>query len=93
MNLDKSTVKSPIGHYVIQFAIVLHYSSDLLGQVMPLVGMDWSQTGVAHFFSAIKVHFFGIVKILFPNGIMHHTNNDTGVNNYKILQYHENTDM
>ncbi|KAL6493238.1 hypothetical protein OROGR_032997 [Orobanche gracilis] len=29
--------------------------SDLLGQVMPLVGMDWSQTGVAHLFSAIKV--------------------------------------
>lgn len=28
--------------------------SDLLGQVMPLVGMDWSQTGVAHLFSAIK---------------------------------------
>ncbi|XP_051124439.1 phosphatidate phosphatase PAH2-like isoform X2 [Andrographis paniculata] len=28
--------------------------SDLLGQVMPLVGMDWSQTGVARLFSAIK---------------------------------------
>ncbi|KAL8058813.1 hypothetical protein ABFX02_03G045900 [Erythranthe guttata] len=28
--------------------------SDLLGQVMPLVGMDWSHTGVAHLFSAIK---------------------------------------
>ncbi|KAG6400286.1 hypothetical protein SASPL_137111 [Salvia splendens] len=28
--------------------------SDLLGQVMPLVGMDWSQTGVAHLFTAIK---------------------------------------
>ncbi|CAI9786461.1 unnamed protein product [Fraxinus pennsylvanica] len=28
--------------------------SDLLGQVMPWVGMDWSQTGVAHLFSAIK---------------------------------------
>lgn len=28
--------------------------SDLLGQVMPLVGVDWSQTGVAHLFSAIK---------------------------------------
>ncbi|KAL2249610.1 UNVERIFIED_CONTAM: Phosphatidate phosphatase PAH2, partial [Sesamum indicum] len=28
--------------------------SDLLGQVMPLVGMDWSQSGVAHLFSAIK---------------------------------------
>lgn len=29
--------------------------SDVLGQFMPLVGMDWSQTGVAHLFSAIKV--------------------------------------
>ncbi|KAK4429008.1 Phosphatidate phosphatase PAH2 [Sesamum alatum] len=28
--------------------------SDLLGQVMPWVGMDWSQTGVANLFSAIK---------------------------------------
>ncbi|KAL1546976.1 phosphatidate phosphatase [Salvia divinorum] len=28
--------------------------SDLLGQVMPLVGVDWSQIGVAHLFSAIK---------------------------------------
>ncbi|KAG1330723.1 hypothetical protein COCNU_02G006910 [Cocos nucifera] len=29
--------------------------SDVLGQFMPLVGVDWSQTGVAHLFSAIKV--------------------------------------
>ncbi|KAL2512647.1 Phosphatidate phosphatase PAH2 [Abeliophyllum distichum] len=28
--------------------------SDLLGQVMPWVGMDWSQTGVVHLFSAIE---------------------------------------
>ncbi|KAK4781578.1 hypothetical protein SAY86_015680 [Trapa natans] len=28
--------------------------SDVLGQFMPLVRMDWSQTGVAHLFSAIK---------------------------------------
>ncbi|KAG6434790.1 hypothetical protein SASPL_106433 [Salvia splendens] len=28
--------------------------SDLLGQVMPLVGVDWSQIGVAHLFTAIK---------------------------------------
>ncbi|XP_074588821.1 phosphatidate phosphatase PAH2 isoform X1 [Curcuma longa] len=28
--------------------------SDVLGQFMPLVGMDWSQTGVAHLFSGIK---------------------------------------
>ncbi|KAM7276131.1 hypothetical protein ACFE04_017997 [Oxalis oulophora] len=28
--------------------------SDVLGQFMPLVGMDWSQTGVTHFYSAIE---------------------------------------
>ncbi|WCJ35404.1 Phosphatidate phosphatase PAH2 [Euphorbia peplus] len=28
--------------------------SDVLGQFMPLVGIDWSQTGVVHLFSAIK---------------------------------------
>ncbi|CAL0322451.1 unnamed protein product [Lupinus luteus] len=28
--------------------------SDVLGQFMPLVGVDWSQTGVAHLFSAIQ---------------------------------------
>ncbi|CAL5333899.1 unnamed protein product [Camellia sinensis] len=28
--------------------------SDVLGQFMPLVGMDWSQTGVVHLYSAIK---------------------------------------
>ncbi|PON79304.1 Lipin [Trema orientale] len=28
--------------------------SDVLGQFMPLVGVDWSQTGVAHLYSAIK---------------------------------------
>ncbi|KAG2666417.1 hypothetical protein I3760_15G059500 [Carya illinoinensis] len=28
--------------------------SDVLGQFMPFVGVDWSQTGVAHLFSAIK---------------------------------------
>ncbi|KAL0917468.1 hypothetical protein M5K25_012530 [Dendrobium thyrsiflorum] len=28
--------------------------SDVLGQFMPLVGIDWLQTGVAHLFSAIK---------------------------------------
>lgn len=29
--------------------------SDVLGQFMPMVGVDWSQNGVAHLFSAIKV--------------------------------------
>ncbi|KAF3964078.1 hypothetical protein CMV_011598 [Castanea mollissima] len=28
--------------------------SDVLGQFMPMVGVDWSQTGVAHLYSAIK---------------------------------------
>ncbi|GMI91169.1 hypothetical protein HRI_002786200 [Hibiscus trionum] len=28
--------------------------SDVLGQFMPMVGVDWSQSGVAHLFSAIK---------------------------------------
>ncbi|GAB2219784.1 hypothetical protein Droror1_Dr00007421 [Drosera rotundifolia] len=28
--------------------------SDVLGQLMPLMGIDWSQTGVSHLFSAIK---------------------------------------
>lgn len=28
--------------------------SDVLGQFMPMVGVDWSQTGVTHLFSAIK---------------------------------------
>lgn len=28
--------------------------SDVLGQFMPLMGIDWSQTGVTHLFSAIK---------------------------------------
>ncbi|KAH1065621.1 hypothetical protein J1N35_030608 [Gossypium stocksii] len=28
--------------------------SDVLGQFMPMVGIDWLQTGVAHLFSAIK---------------------------------------
>lgn len=36
-------------------AHLLYYRSDVLGQFMPLVGRDWSQTGVAHLFSAIKV--------------------------------------
>ncbi|KAL8523322.1 hypothetical protein ACS0TY_013338 [Phlomoides rotata] len=35
--------------------------SDLLGQVMPLVGMDWSQTGVAHLFTAIKENGYQLI--------------------------------
>lgn len=33
--------------------------SDVLGQVMPLVGKDWTQLGVTRLFSAIKVIPFG----------------------------------
>lgn len=36
---------------------MFHIRSDVLGQVMPLVGRDWSQSGVARLFSAIKVCF------------------------------------
>lgn len=32
--------------------------SDVLGQFMPLVGKDWTQSGVARLFCAIKVHLF-----------------------------------
>lgn len=35
--------------------------SDVLGQFMPLVGKDWSQTGVAHLFSAIKENGFQFI--------------------------------
>ncbi|CAH9054053.1 unnamed protein product [Cuscuta europaea] len=35
--------------------------SDVLGQFMPLVGVDWSQTGVAHLFSAIKDNGFQLL--------------------------------
>ncbi|KAL8166038.1 hypothetical protein V2J09_007537 [Rumex salicifolius] len=36
--------------------------SDVLGQFMPMVGYDWSQTGVTHLFSAIKENGY---KLLF----------------------------
>jgi len=43
-------------------SLVLYYflpfRSDVLGQVMPLVGRDWTQSGVARLFSAIKVCTF-----------------------------------
>lgn len=56
-------------------SIILYplYRSDVLGQFMPLVGIDWSQTGVAHLFSAIKVcamvlhlFFFSLILQLDP---------------------------
>ncbi|KAM3758250.1 hypothetical protein ACB098_01G029600 [Castanea mollissima] len=34
--------------------------SDVLGQFMPMVGVDWSQTGVAHLYSAIKENSCGV---------------------------------
>ncbi|XP_054797693.1 uncharacterized protein LOC129302851 isoform X3 [Prosopis cineraria] len=42
--------------------------SDVLGQVMPLVGVDWSQTGVAHLFSAIKFFNRWALSKLLENG-------------------------
>ncbi|RRT71553.1 hypothetical protein B296_00034547 [Ensete ventricosum] len=49
-------VSSFIMYFVANYLLcsILH-RSDVLGQFMPLVGIDWSQTGVAHLFSAIKV--------------------------------------
>ena len=48
-------------------SLVLYYflpfRSDVLGQVMPLVGRDWTQTGVARLFSAIKVCTFFYIHI------------------------------
>lgn len=41
--------------FVVYFFCFMSYRSDVLGQFMPLVGVDWSQTGVAHLFSAVKV--------------------------------------
>lgn len=40
------------------------FRSDVLGQVMPLVGRDWSHSGVARLFSAIKVLCF-LKNVLF----------------------------
>ena len=34
----------------------MFFRSDVLGQFMPLVGKDWTQSGVARLFTAIKVH-------------------------------------
>lgn len=44
-------------HWICLIDLVICYfdRSDVLGQFMPMVGVDWSQTGVAHLFSAIKV--------------------------------------
>lgn len=37
---------------------------------MPLVGMDWSHTGVAHLFSAIKVHLLSPCIIIIENNFV-----------------------
>ena len=55
---------------------ILHsyYRSDVLGQFMPMVGVDWSQTGVAHLFSAIKVccvSSYALVIGKFSNHVYH----------------------
>jgi hypothetical protein len=39
--------------------------SDVLGQFMPLVGRDWTQSGVARLFSAIKVRLCLSSHLLF----------------------------
>lgn len=39
------------------FDLLFVCRSDVLGQFMPLVGRDWTQSGVARLFSAIKVCF------------------------------------
>ncbi|XP_050940917.1 proteasome subunit beta type-3-like [Cucumis melo] len=44
-------------HFAVKALIQLAnhtFLSDVLGQFMPFVGMDWSQTGVTNLFSAIK---------------------------------------
>lgn len=41
---------------LISLVVVFNFNrSDVLGQFMPLVGVDWSHIGVARLFSAIKV--------------------------------------
>lgn len=35
--------------------------SDVLGQFMPLVGKDWTHSGIARLFSAIKVFLLGFI--------------------------------
>ncbi|XP_019442426.1 PREDICTED: phosphatidate phosphatase PAH2-like isoform X2 [Lupinus angustifolius] len=47
---------------LISFSHFMSYRSDVLGQFMHLVGIDWSQTGVAHLFSAIQENGY---KLLF----------------------------
>lgn len=43
---------------MINSKFVLISRSDVLGQFMPLVGRDWTQSGVARLFGAIKVFYF-----------------------------------
>jgi len=40
------------------FFFFFPFRSDVLGQFMPLVGKDWTQSGVARLFCAIKVCIF-----------------------------------
>lgn len=41
--------------WLVQSVDIYCSRSDVLGQFMPLVGKDWTQSGVAKLFSAIKV--------------------------------------
>lgn len=43
--------------------------SDVLGQFMPLVGRDWTQSGVARLFSAIKVRLCLSSHLLFHSTV------------------------
>lgn len=44
-------LRAPLTHFILH----CYHRSDVLGQFMPMVGVDWSQMGVAHLFCAIKV--------------------------------------
>ncbi|KAJ0024517.1 hypothetical protein Pint_08798 [Pistacia integerrima] len=58
----------PIDSHILPY---FYCRSDVLGQFMPMVGMDWSQTGVTHLFSAIKGQHQGILNglcVLQENG-------------------------
>ena len=53
---EKSALNSFENNYQILF--FASFRSDVLGQFMPLVGKDWTQSGVARLFCAIKVRIF-----------------------------------
>ena len=44
--------------------------SDLMGQIAPLIGRDWSQSGVASLFSSIKVHHSCTLSIQYKERVL-----------------------